>query len=183
MLHSHLDNHDWNCAKDIKNDLYVDNLISGSDSEEEALQCYNVARSIMAEANFNLRSWASNSNDLQTQATSDNIAATNDVINLLGLKWSPSSDTLGLNPKLTSYHPGIYTKREVLQQACKTYDPLNLISPVTIKAKICKSCGNSTWNGTNHYQRNLARLGLLLSKRWKAPLRLNCQDVTSNTRN
>ena len=78
---------------------------------------------------FNLRSWASNRNDIQTQATSDNVADTNEVVNLLGLKWSPSSVTQSLNPKLTTYvyRPGIiYNKREVLRLACKTYDPLGL---------------------------------------------------------
>jgi transposase InsO family protein len=136
-LHTHLNNHESDIAKDIKNDLYVDNFISGCDSEEEILQYYNEARSIMAEGNFNLRSWASNSKVLHTQATVDNVADKNEVVNLLGLKWTPSTDTLSLNPKPTSNSPKmIYTKREILRQASKTYDPLGLISPVTIKAKI-----------------------------------------------
>ena len=53
------------------------------------------------------------------------------------MKWTLSTDTLSLNPKLTSPPPeSTYAKREVLRQASKTYDPLGLISPVTIKAKI-----------------------------------------------
>ena len=136
-LHSHLNDHNSQIAKDVKNDLYVDKFISGRDTEEETLQYYNEARSIMTEGNFNLRSWASNSKVLHTQATSDNVADKNEVVNLLGLKWTPSTDTLSLNPKLTSPPPeSTYTKREVLRQASKTYDPLGLISPVTIKAKI-----------------------------------------------
>jgi hypothetical protein len=55
-LHSHLNDHISQIAKDIKNDLNVDNFISGRDTEEETLQYYNEARSIMTEGNFNLRS-------------------------------------------------------------------------------------------------------------------------------
>ena len=136
-IHSHLNDHNSQIAKYIKNDLYVDKFISGRDTEEETLQYYNEARSTVIEGNFNLRSCASNSKVLHTQATSDNVANKNEVVNLLGLKWTPSTDTQSLNPKLTSLPPeSTYTKREVLRQASKTYDPLGLICPVTIKAKI-----------------------------------------------
>jgi hypothetical protein len=136
-LHSHLNDHNSQIAKDIKNDLYVDKFISGRDTEEEALQYYNEARSIMTEGNFNLCSWASNSKVLHTQTTSDNVEDKNEVVNLLGLKWTLSTDTLSLNPKLTSPPPeSTYTKREVLRQTSKAYEPLGLVCPVTIKAKI-----------------------------------------------
>jgi hypothetical protein len=48
-LHSHLNDHNSQIAKDIKIDLYVDKFISGRDTEEEAVQYYNEARSIMTE--------------------------------------------------------------------------------------------------------------------------------------
>ena len=74
-LHSHLNDHNSQIAKYIKNDLYVDKFISGRDTEEETLQYYNEPRSIMTEGNLIiLRSWASNSKVLHTQAISDNVA-------------------------------------------------------------------------------------------------------------
>lgn len=91
----------------------------------------------MNAAHFNLHSWASNSPSLRERAATDETADTDNIVNILGLKWNPSTDTLSLTPKetySTPSHP--VTKRIVLQISSKTYDPLELLSPVTIKAKL-----------------------------------------------
>ena len=74
--------------------LYVYNIISGSDAEEQATQYYAEARSIMAKARFNLRSWASNINVVQKLAIVDNVIDKDSNANILGLKWKTSTDTL-----------------------------------------------------------------------------------------
>ena len=135
--HIPADNYTSPIAKSIKNDLYVDNFISGRDTEEETLQYYNESRSIMAEGKFNLRSWASNSKALRDQATKQNGADPNEIVNLLGLKWDPTSDTLTFNQRaITPSFLHLITKREILRQLSKTFDPLGMLSPVTIKAKL-----------------------------------------------
>ena len=80
-------------AKDIQQNLYVDNVISGFSNEEKAVQYYNKARQIMSNANFNLRSWASNSTKLMKVAQEDNVADSRTTVNVLGLLWDTSADT------------------------------------------------------------------------------------------
>ena len=74
MLHAtldyHLNLHSSPVSMDMKNNLYVDNIIPGCHSEEAILHYYKEAKSIMSEANFNLHSWASNSQQLQIIAKS-----------------------------------------------------------------------------------------------------------------
>ena len=48
----------------IEESLYVDDLITGADSVEDAFQLYKVAKSLMSEAGFNLRKCNSNSSSL-----------------------------------------------------------------------------------------------------------------------
>ena len=57
-LRCHLQNYDQAVAHDIKNNIYVDNIISGCENETDTVQYYNEARSIMQNANFHLQSWA-----------------------------------------------------------------------------------------------------------------------------
>ena len=124
-------------AKDIRQNLYVDNVISGFSNEERAVQYYKQARKIMSNANFNLRSWASNSTNLRKVAQKDNVADERSIVNVLGLLWDTSTDTLSLNPKeLTSTQHSLVTKRAVLKDLSKIFDPLGLIAPVTIMAKL-----------------------------------------------
>jgi len=56
-------------SEDIQRNIYADNIISGLDNEVQQLQYYTQARHIMGKANFNLRSWATNSTTLQKTAT------------------------------------------------------------------------------------------------------------------
>ena len=103
-------------AKDIRQNLYVDNVISGFSNEGRAVQYYKQARKIMFNANFNLQSWASNSTNLRKVAQKDNVADDRAIVNVLGLLWDTSTDTLSLNPKeLTSTQHSLVTKRAVLK--------------------------------------------------------------------
>ena len=55
-LDYHLNSYQSAVSQDMKNNLYVDNVISGCQSEEEILLYYKDAKCIMSKANFNLRS-------------------------------------------------------------------------------------------------------------------------------
>ena len=91
----------------------------------------------MSKANFNLRSWASNSPNLMTKANHDQVADTNTAVNVLGLLWNTASDTLSLMPKsLQTSQTTQPTKRTVLQDLSKIFDPLGTLTPVTISAKL-----------------------------------------------
>lgn len=116
--------------------LYVDNVVSGCPSESEAIRYYSEARSIMNDALLNLRSWASNSSQLMDRANRNKVADTNNPVNVLGLQWNTQVDMLSVTskfpiPSITS----LITKREVLKESSKVFDPLGLLSPVSVRAK------------------------------------------------
>ena len=137
-LQCHLNTFNTPIAHDMKRNLYVDNIISGCDTEEQVIHYYKEARAIMNQAKFNLRSWASNSHQLQSLAQSEGTADKDPAVSLLGLLWSTPTDTITFPPKqfLISTEEHSVTKRIVLQMASKIYDPLGYLSPITIRARI-----------------------------------------------
>ena len=132
-LHYHLHKFSTPIAADNETNLHVDNVISGCDSETDSVNYYNTSRSIKSQTKLNLRSWASNSAAAQSQA--HNVAERNDTTKVLGLLWHTPSDKLSFASKITT---GDYpvTKQEILQGLSSIFDPLGLITPVTIQAKI-----------------------------------------------
>ena len=137
VLHNHLSKYRSNAAHDMPLNLYVDNIVTGCQSADETIQYYHSARSIMKEAHFNLRSWASNSRDIVDLASKDRVTDNSNPVNVLGLRWETQTDVLSLTtksplPATTS----LVTKRDVLRESSKVYDPLGMLSPVMIKAKL-----------------------------------------------
>ena len=114
----------------------MDNILSGCDTEAELMQYYTQAREIMGKAKFNLRSWSSNSHNLQRLVDEEKTGDPNTTVGILGLCWNTKSDTLSLTPKQLSTNMALLTKRDVLQTSSLIYDPLGWATPVTIKAKI-----------------------------------------------
>ena len=117
--------------------LYVDNIISGCDTEDAAAAYCKASRAIMSSGMFNLRSWSSNSNKVTANAVQDKVADDHNTVNVLGLHWNPSTDLLPLVSKpylLTS--TDLITKRQVLQATSQVFDPLGFISPIVVQAKI-----------------------------------------------
>ena len=137
-LDLHLSKFSSQVAQDMKTNLYVDNLISGCNSEKEAIDYYKKARSILCEAKFNLRSWSSNSFQLRAVTSKDQTNDPNECVNLLGLRWHTLNDTLSFAPRkfqsLSSSQ--LITKREILRDSAQIYDPLGFLTPVTVKAKM-----------------------------------------------
>lgn len=86
----------------MKKNIYVDNILSGCNTEREILNYYTEAKEIMAQARFNLRSWSSNCQSLQKAAAKDQTGDANPTVNILGLCWNTTTDTLPLAPKILS---------------------------------------------------------------------------------
>ena len=73
----------------LSDDFYVDNLITGADNLEEALQLYSKAKKLFLDMLMNLRDWNSNSNELNRKTTGqDRMKET--ITKVLGLQWAQS---------------------------------------------------------------------------------------------
>jgi len=83
----HLKQNDSVNSSDLIHNLYVDNVVSGTGSEEAAINYFIQSRSILGSANFNLRSWASNSKQLNDMAHTQNIFDDSNPVKVLGLWW------------------------------------------------------------------------------------------------
>jgi len=70
----HLKEYKTSASTDILRNLYVDNIITGRESEAHLIEFYKDARSLMMAGKFNLRSWASNSQQLNSLAQQDKTA-------------------------------------------------------------------------------------------------------------
>ena len=136
-LHLHLKSQNFEKADDMLQNIYVDNVILGGATEESVMQYFRKARAIMSEANFNLRSWASNSLKLQAIVQEKRVADINQVVNLLDLHWDTSTDQINFIPKRINYTTdSAITKRRILQCSSRIFDPLGILSPVSIRAKL-----------------------------------------------
>ena len=136
-LPCHLSQYRSSRAQDMLTSLYVDNIVTGYESEEDAILYYDIAHSSMIEAKFNLRSWASNNRKLINLAAQDKVDDGNSTVNVLGLQWDTQTDNLCFTckwpiPATTT----LVTKHEVLRESSKIFDPLGILLPVTIKANV-----------------------------------------------
>lgn len=126
--------------------LYVDDLIAGADTVERATSLYEEAQQILSSAGMKLRKWNSNSDSLQQRfeedglgnPSSESATSSSAVTRVLGLEWDRNRDELKYSMETTLELLTINrnTKRFVLQTSARIFDPLGLISPVTISAKM-----------------------------------------------
>ena len=131
-LDFHLKNSRSEAAEKIRENIYVDNVITGTTSTQNATQFYRDSKQIMSKAGMNLRDWASNDRDvLHKIPLSDR--SSGEQMKVLGLTWTITEDQLALN--CTNFDQTL-TKREVLKQIATVFDPLGIFSPITLKGKL-----------------------------------------------
>ncbi|GFW54219.1 integrase catalytic domain-containing protein [Trichonephila clavipes] len=130
----------------LDRNFYVDDLISGGDEIEEALQTSRRAKNIMEAAGMDLRKWITNDADLMEQWKKENfnVHPVHETVSLgangtkvLGLSWNTNEDYLTTDTKSLLEFVSLdkNTKRFILQAVRKIFDPLGLISPFTVRMK------------------------------------------------
>lgn len=124
----------------ILEEFYVDDLLSGAHSNEEANQLISDLNHVLNQGGFTLRKWASNETSIlenlpeKLKSTSQNVEFSGDSSQkILGLVWNSKDDVLKIH--IASFK-SINTKRELLSTIARIYDPLGILSPTTILLKI-----------------------------------------------
>ncbi|KAL7291704.1 hypothetical protein TKK_0014493 [Trichogramma kaykai] len=126
-------------ARILDHQVYVDDIFGGGDNIKEAVSRRNQLVHLLSSAGMELGKWSANEISLlHGVATSDSeeiAMQLSDVVSTLGLKWSTRADCFLFTVSLTSM-PSVITKRNILSDVAKLFDPLGWLAPVTITSKI-----------------------------------------------
>ena len=148
---------------DFMSSIYVDDVSFGAENEEKGYQLYIKSKTRLAEAGFNLRKFVTNSDNLR-QKINDNEQPvqrnhTNEVTEddqsfakgslggqneangmpkILGVQWNVTKDELVFDMGEAMHHltDSKPTKRTVIGVSAKFFDPLGIVSPVTVQLKM-----------------------------------------------
>ena len=144
--------------------IYVDDVVTGTAVESEALTLYTKAKELLREGGFNLRKFATNSSKLQREVDSKEAIGSSDVPNehkeldetylesalgsprklwpgeqkVLGIRWSVESDELVISlsgiARLAMDQDP--TRRSIVSLVGKFYDPLGFLAPIVVRFKM-----------------------------------------------
>jgi hypothetical protein len=132
----HLSRNGSKVAADMQRSVFVDNVITGCDSQTEAESYFHQANSIMCGANLPLQAWGFSDRDLEKKLQEKGTFDASPESKTLGLIWDRNSDCLHV--QVPNLSPSIekVTKRDVLKGAGSFYDPLGFYAPIATSAKI-----------------------------------------------
>lgn len=129
-------------ASIILTDFYVDDLLTGSNNIEEATRAVQELKMLTERGGLNLRKWFSNSREVlnhiprELHGTGDVQIKLNDCIKTLGILYDPQKDLFKFNVETLQLSHKQPTKRSLLSDSSKLFDPVGWLSPITITAKI-----------------------------------------------
>jgi len=128
----------------IKRDFYMDDFLGGASSYEAASQLRDGLTKTMLSAGLELRKWTSNNINL-IKGISNNqegnktipISDDNAITKVLGLFWNSDIDAFQFEVKANNFTSiNHITKRLILSEIACLFDPLGLVGPAIIRAKL-----------------------------------------------
>lgn len=131
----HLNNSNSDIAKRVSEDIYVDNIVTGSNTLNEAVALYDATKKSFDGLSMNIREWNSNCEEFLANLPSNLRDKRKGPIKVLGIEWDTENDTLALKPNRITTQSN-YTKRKILQVTASIYDPCGFVAPITLPAKI-----------------------------------------------
>ena len=118
--------------------MYVDDVFSGANSLSQALAYRDQLISLLGTAGMDLGKWAANDARL-LQGLSEGQTfvqvAMESAVSALGVRWHPRSDDFAFSLALPPTS-SVVTKRIILSETAKLFDPLGWLAPVIVIPKI-----------------------------------------------
>lgn len=131
-----LDCNDDVISRIISEDIFVDDLITGSDNYQTLLDTCEKITNVMQSGCFLLRKWTFNS-DVTRSAPTHLFVGEHTQNKTLGIGWHNDSDELYYTTKVDNYSSvSKLNKRVMLSIISQIYDPLGLLAPTVIISKI-----------------------------------------------
>ena len=126
-------------AERVKLDFYMDDLMTGCESEKEVGTIYSGMNSLLEKGGFQLQKWTSNRMNLletlKEKSGRDLEIKSDNITKILGLTWNRNTDEFDYSVKMLP-PPAADTKRTVISEISRLYDPLGWIAPCIITAKV-----------------------------------------------
>ncbi len=137
-------------AREIHENMYVDDELTGGDNVQEVIELRRDIQGLCAQANLPLLKWVSNSPEVM-MSVDESLRGIGGIVSLgeeeeildtsavqskaLGVKWNTYTDMLVFTSQDLLDAP-IETKRQICSLVPKIFDPLGLLSPFVIRAKV-----------------------------------------------
>ncbi len=125
----------------ILNDFYVDDLLSGANSMEEAKHLQDELKKTLSKGQFSLRKWISNEPELIERLPENlrgcnpyEVEANTTAVKTLGVTWNHVDDKFHFTICQSNTTAG--TKRQITSECSKIFDPLGWLAPIVIKFKM-----------------------------------------------
>ncbi|XP_037047939.1 uncharacterized protein LOC119082532 [Bradysia coprophila] len=129
-------------AQVTRRDFYMDDVSSGSHDVQSAIKLQNELIAMLKGGGFLLRKWYSNKREILENVPIENrhdaeaiVELVDTSIKTLGVYWNQKTDCFQFKVTLSKLKPTV-TKREVLSDIAKLFDPIGWLSPSTVIAKI-----------------------------------------------
>ncbi|XP_011859066.1 PREDICTED: uncharacterized protein LOC105556582 [Vollenhovia emeryi] len=123
----------------VKRDFYVDDLLTGADSISEATVIRDQVIQLLELGSFQLSKWGSNCPELLKGVSDQSEGLVyfdkDSAFRILGILWDRDNDTFHFSHK-PSQVPDVVTKRSILSEISGLFDPLGLLGPVIVIAKL-----------------------------------------------
>ncbi|XP_059225708.1 uncharacterized protein LOC131997872 [Stomoxys calcitrans] len=122
--------------------MYVDDVLAGAHDIEEAMEAQRQLIGALESAKFSLRKWTSNSATFLRNIPKEHLL-NGDFLQLedrstaktLGVRWNAKSDSFYFSVERLSI-PSHPTKRQVLSEISKLFDPAGWLCPFIVLAKL-----------------------------------------------
>ncbi|GFV77760.1 uncharacterized protein TNCV_1575081 [Trichonephila clavipes] len=121
-------------ASVLRNNLYMDDVLCGAATLEEAIVLRQQLKGILKSAGMELHKLCANHEKLSPDPEQNYNFATLTETKTLGVSWKPNLDCFLIKVKVCL--DSSYAKRDVLSTIAKIFDPVGLMAPVISKAKI-----------------------------------------------
>lgn len=118
--------------------MYIDDLAESCNDLNTALTIQKEISALLKKGGFELRKWASNSNEfLEGIPESERYSQAHSFdqdegFKVLGLKWQPNLDFFSFSVSVLNQD---CTKRSILSEISRIFDPLGFLTPITLHTK------------------------------------------------